>query len=88
MEYRVLWSAVKQALDSWNPYGISVAEGEDDYDYDSAIISCSMSGYETAEEICSLLVYAFNRHGFRPFTQEECLPVAEAIHTALQNAGR
>jgi len=87
MEYKVLLAAVKSAIDAWNPYGIPVADGEDDYDYDSAIISCSMTGGESAAEICSLVTFAFNRHGFRTFTEEECMPVAETIFCALQNAG-
>ena len=85
-EYRDLFTAIKDAVDEWNPYSLLPDAPADEFDGESRMILGRINKNSTAEEIAVIVSDVFSKQ-FEPryFQREACLDVAKTIEFNLKN---
>ena len=80
-----LFSAVKEAIDKWNPYSLLPDSPEDEFDGESRMIASRISENSTVEEIMAVVSIVFSEM-FEPeyFKVGNCREVAETIKNNIE----
>jgi len=81
-----LFSAVKKAIDEWNPYLLLPDAPEDEFDIESCMIALRINENSSVEEITAVVSSVFSKQ-FEPeyFQAKDCVEVAQAIKSNIKN---
>lgn len=80
LQYFVLLSAIKSAIDEWNPYDLLPDAPSDEFDGESRMIAAEIKYDDTVDKIAEVVSKIFSQQ-FEPqfFRVEDCHDVAAKI---------
>jgi len=79
-----MFSAVKKAIDEWNPYSLLPYAPEDEFDIESKMIASRITKDSSELEIAGIVSDVFSQL-FEPeyFQVDSCMEVARAIKSSI-----
>ena len=85
-QYSMLLSAIKLAIDEWNPYDLLPCAPSDEFDEESRMIAAKIKVDDTVDTIAEIVSDIFSRQ-FDPqdFLVEDCQDVAANIRLNIDN---
>ena len=86
LQYSMLLSAIKHAIDEWNPYDLLPCAPSDEFDGESKMIAAKIKVDDTVGTIAEIVSDIFSRQ-FEPqgFLVEDCQDVAAKIRLNIDN---